>query len=326
MALVDRHARFLNRIGPDGFTAPPPLTMYSLVMYRPAAQPLSRPLAAFSLLKPDFSGLRPFDAPRRALAVVGMMRHAVRTAAARAGWPDSKINAFVLGHSDSNSAARRVPVGARRFAFLPLPTIEGRGSERAAVVGSVRRVLVSSFADDCGQEIAWVQRALSGSNLIEEGTGATTAVVSPIAASDAMVRRYTEPVSSWATVTPMVLPGYDDPAHYRRRLKNGPPADEQRKLLGRLDERIDMLIRRAIRQAGLPDDLAEHADLEWRKVGFLPGVDLAERYGVPDHLRCLPRLHVRLQWRDRAGQAIRVRGPLCMGGGRFYGLGLFAPL
>jgi CRISPR-associated protein Csb2 len=187
-------------------------------------------------------------------------------------------------------------------------------------------VLVSSFADDCGQEIAWVQRALSGSNLIEEGTGATTAVVSPIAASDAMVRRYTEPVSSWATVTPMVLPGYDDPAHYRRRLKNGPPADEQRKLLGRLDERIDMLIRRAIRQAGLPDDLAEHADLEWRKVGFLPGVDLAERYGVPDHLRCLPRLHVRLQWRDRAGQAIRVRGPLCMGGGRFYGLGLFAPL
>ncbi len=66
------------------------------------------------------------------------------------------------------------------------------------------------------------------------------------------------------------------------------------------------------------------AGLEWRKVGFWPGTDLADRYGVPDHLRRFPCLHVRLQWRDAQGRPVQVPGPVCFGSGRFYGLGLFA--
>lgn len=326
MALLDRHARFLERLSPDGFTAPPPLTAYSVVSYQPATQAPSRPLAAFSLLKPDFSGFRPFDTARRALTVAGMMRHTVKIAAERAGWPAPKINAFVLGHGHSTGTIEQAPVGAPRFAYLPLPSIEERGEDRAPVVGSVRRILLSSFAQGCDEEIAWAQRTLSGRDLIEEGTGGTAAVVSAIPMSDRMVRRYTDAASSWATVTPVVLPGYDDPAHYRRRLKRGASAEEQRKLLGRLDERVDALVRKAIRQAGFSDDLADQAELEWRNTAFLPGVELAERYRVPEHLRRLPRLHVRLQWRDRAGRPVQVRGPVCIGGGRFYGVGLFVPL
>lgn len=100
--------------------------------------------------------------------------------------------------------------------------------------------------------------------------------------------------------------------------------EEQRDLLERLEGRIDGLIRKAITQAGFAQTLADHAELEWRKVGFWPGADLAERYGVPDHLKRFPRLHVMIRWRDAQGNAIPIAGPVCIGGGRFYGLGLFA--
>jgi CRISPR-associated protein Csb2 len=325
-ALLDRHARFLARIGADGFTAPPPLTVYSVVAYRAATEAPSRPVAAFSLLKPDFSGFRPFDTARRALTVAGMTRHAVKIAAEHAGWPQSRINAFVLGHAETSHSTGHTPVGARRFAYLPLPSIEGRGDGKGAVVGSVRRVLVSSFAENCDGEIAWAQRMLSGADLVEHSAAETIAVLSALPRNEAMVRRYTGAASSWATVTPVVLPGYDDPAHYRRRLKSGTSADQQRELLGRLSARTEMLLRKAIGQAGFSDELAEHAELEWGKVGFLAGVEPAERYGVPEHLRRLPRLHVALRWRDGTGRPVEVRGPVCIGGGRFYGVGLFASL
>lgn len=40
--------------------------------------------------------------------------------------------------------------------------------------------------------------------------------------------------------------------------------------------------------------------------------------------RRFPRLHVRIEWRDQAGRPVDVAGPCVIGGGRFYGLGLFA--
>jgi CRISPR-associated protein Csb2 len=44
------------------------------------------------------------------------------------------------------------------------------------------------------------------------------------------------------------------------------------------------------------------------------------RYAVPQHLASYPRLHVRLTWPRP------VNGPLCIGSGRFSGLGLFAQM
>jgi CRISPR-associated protein Csb2 len=90
-----------------------------------------------------------------------------------------------------------------------------------------------------------------------------------------------------------------------------------------LGRRIDELLRKAIVQAGFSEDLARYAELEWRKTGFPAGVDLAERYGVPSHLKRFPRYHVRVRWRDRAGGEVKLAGPVCIGGGRFYGVGLF---
>ena len=322
-ALIHRHEKFLNRLGPDGFTAPPPLTQYDTVVYRRATDPKPRPVAAFSLLKLDASGFRAFDTPRQALTVAGMMRYATKLTAERAGWPKDCIDACILGHGEPNGAAH-VAVGLRRFAYLPLPSIEARGEGKASVVGSVRRGLMTAFTEGCEKEIAWAQRAMSGQVLINEDKKQPVALLCTIPASEKIVRHYTRSTATWATVTPVVLPGYDDPAHYRRRLKNGVGGQEQKKLLGQLQDRTDSLLRKAIIQAGFSQVLADHAELEWRRVGFWPGTDLADKYGVPDHLKRFPRLHVKIQWRDEQKKPVQVPGPVCLGGGRFCGLGLFA--
>jgi CRISPR-associated protein Csb2 len=134
-------------------------------------------------------------------------------------------------------------------------------------------------------------------------------------------------------VTPVVLPGYDDPRKLRRALSPnedataGPlDAERQKRLLSTLDRRTEFLIRKAIRQAGFPAELAQYAEIDWNSAGFWPGTDLALRYAIPAALRRFRRLHVRITWKDGSGIALPVQGPLCIGSGRFVGLGLFAPL
>ena len=165
--------------------------------------------------------------------------------------------------------------------------------------------------------------ALSGQQLVDERTKEPIALLRLLSKSDNVLHRYTQSCSTWTTVTPVVLPGFDDPEHLRRRLRKGTTADVQKRLLGRLEARIAALLRKAIVQAGVPSTLADHASLEWRKVGFLPGTEHADRYGVPSDLRRFPRLHTRIVWRDANGLPVQIPGPLCLGGGRFFGLGLF---
>ncbi len=325
-SLIVRHERFLKRVRPNGtFDPTPPLpeSAYRKVEYRRATEPARRSIAAFSLLRPDASGFRPFDPVRSTLTLSGMMRHTVTSAARGAGWSESKIAAFVLGHGEAKGE-NHVSVGSRRFVYLPIPSIEGRGEGKARVIGSIRRLMLTTFIEACEEEIGWARRALSGRDLIDEQTRQSVALLSLLPASEKIVRCYVEPSTTWATVTPVVLPGYDDPQHYRRRLKNGVDADEQNRLLERLTERTDGLLRKAIVQAGFSKELADYAELEWRKVGFWAGTDLADRYGVPDHLKRYPRFHVRLRWKDSQDRPVAIPGPVCLGGGRFYGLGLFA--
>jgi CRISPR-associated protein Csb2 len=322
-ALIDRHQRFLHRVGSDGLTVPPPLARFETVGYRCDDVPPARAYAAFSLLKLDGSGFQSFDSARRGLKVAGMVRGAVRRAAEQTARPESWIKRFVLGHGEPRDGSSHVAVGPRRFAYVPLPSLEARGDGKSRVVGAVRRVLVTTVAGDCEAEITWARRALAGQELLPDGGVEGVAILSLIPASDKLVRHYTERTSSCATVTPVVLPGFDDPAHLRRRLKKGVEAEAQQRLVAGLNNRIDALLRKAIMQAGFPVVLAENAEIEWRKAGFLPGVEWADRYGVPDHLERFPRYHVRINWRDGNGQPVRVAGPMCLGSGRFFGIGLF---
>lgn len=136
-ALISKHKAFLNRLGPDGFNPVPPLSAFRIIGYRRDCDPVKRPVAAFSILKLDASGFRPFDTVRWGRCVAGMLRHAVRITAENSGWPKEKIDSFILGHGETPGEEHK-PIGPNRFSYLPLPSIERRGDAGIAVTG-IRR-------------------------------------------------------------------------------------------------------------------------------------------------------------------------------------------
>jgi CRISPR-associated protein Csb2 len=310
-ALIAKHGAFLRRIGPAGFNPVPPLSVFRVVGYRRATEPSHQPCAAFTLLKPDASGMRSFDTLRRTRDVAGMMRHATAATARNTGWSEEQINTFVHGKTPDGSKPSSNAAIPDRFQYLPLPTI----NHALGRVEAVRRVLVAA-PPHCGKEIAWARRALAGVELVNQGEAIALLTILP--GSDWVLKQYVGESSVWSTVTPVILPGYDDPDHLRRKLKQGCDAETQKRYLARLDARIDGLLRKAFRQAGYPDELVRQLELEWRDVGFRAGVELASRYLPPENLDNAPRVHVQVRF------PAAVRGPIAVGSGRFRGFGLFA--
>jgi CRISPR-associated protein Csb2 len=172
--------------------------------------------------------------------------------------------------------------------------------------------------DERSNDTAWAARVLGGMDLVDERTGEVQAVLAATSRNDRVLERYVSESSTWTTVTPMVLPGHDDPGGLHEKLRKATRSEEQRSLLERLMKRREALVRKALRHAGLGDELAFSAEIETRETGFIAGVERASRYAVPRHLKESTRLHVKLTW------PVKVAGPLCIGRGRFSGLGLFA--
>ncbi|MGE0159837.1 MAG: type I-U CRISPR-associated protein Csb2 [Gemmatimonadales bacterium] len=306
--LERRHAAFLSRTSfADPILRPPPaLSNFAMINYARTDQPRVVDIAGFTLMRVDSDNFRAFDTARRGMAVAGMLRHAVRAAAERAGWNEARVNASVLGHGNGAEP---------RLLLVPLPSIEPRGGG-AETVGAVRRVMV--FSTDVGSpDTAWAARALGGVDLVDEKTGEVQAVLSATSRNDHVLKRYLSESTTWTTVTPLLLPGHDDPRGVRLKLRKATDAAEQKSLLERLTRRREALVRKALRHAGLGEELAFSAEIETRATGFIAGVEKASRYVVPSHLANSPRLHVKLTW------PVRVPGPICIGRGRFSGLGLF---
>jgi CRISPR-associated protein Csb2 len=311
--LARKHKDFLDRVGPDGFKPVPPLSEFRVVRYRRTTEPSPQQFAAFSLLNPDASGMRSFDPVRRTRDVAGMMRHAVAVAASDQGWTEEQINVFIHGKTPNGSKASSGETSPDRFQYLPLPTI----NSKLGGVESIRRVLIAA-PPHCGQQVTWARRAMAGAELVSHNGAAALLTILP--GSDWVLRQYVEESRTWSTVTPVILPGYDDPDHLRRKLKDCRDAETQKRYLARLDARMDVLLRKAFRQAGFSSELVEQIELEWRGVGFRPGVDLVSRYLPPANLGNSPRIHVRVRF------PTAVRGPIAVGSGRFRGFGLFAKM
>jgi CRISPR-associated protein Csb2 len=130
-----------------------------------------------------------------------------------------------------------------------------------------------------------------GMDLIDEKSGEVQAVLAATSRNDRVLKRYVSESSSWTTVTPMLLPGQDDPGGIRKKLRAMKGGEGQKALLERLMKRREALVRKALRHAGLGDELAFSAEIEMRETVTWP---------------------------------VKVAGPLCIGRGRFSGLGLFA--
>src|SRR5690606_11919254 len=157
-------------------------------------------------------------------------------------------------------------------------------------------VMLTTFGEYMADGVAWGAQALGGQDLVDERSGQVVALLYLIPDEDNVVASYTRRARSWVTVTRVVLPGYDDPGHLRRLAASEAPTERRKRLLERLADRTDTLLRKAMVQGGLPTALVDHAVVEWRKVGFIAGVDHADRYGVPSHLTRYPRYHVRVQF------------------------------
>ena len=291
-----RHEAFLGRLANDSFTPVPPLSKYRVVGYCRATDPLPRPWAAFGILKPDASGNRTFDTTRRTRDVAGMVRCAIKNLARQHGWSEQEINVCVHGKSPDGTGPARGTGSPQRFQYLALPTIAHmkQGGYDRRRVEAIRRFIVvgpSEFTD----RIDWLRRGLAG-ELLTNDHGDKVGLVTIIPNSDWVTRQYTGRAQAWSTVTPVILPrheGYD------------------------VDSAEDE-IRMAFEQAGFARELLESAELEWRRVGYFPGTDLASRYLPPENLKNKPRYHIRVRF------PTEIAGPIAVGSGRFRGFGLFA--
>ena len=323
-----RHTAFLSRLsGLKGGTFSPvaPLRAFQLVSYQNDFEPPQGGIAVFALRRPDDSGFRSFDPVRRGLHVAAMVRHVAgsKDVARSLGWSEADIASIIHGHSEGTSSQE----SAGRVLFLPLPSVEPRGRNKANAVGDIRRVLVATSGTAALEVFQRLARRLAGLELIDEKTGAAGAILARLPDSDGLTHRnYLARATTWATVTPVVLPGYDDPRKLRQRLRgnSGLTALEKNAIATKLERRTDHLLRKAIRQAGFSEAMAQAAKIEWRNTGFLPGVDLASRFMAGDQHRRYRKLHVRIQFHDAEGQPLAVSGPIALGGGRFSGTGLFA--
>jgi CRISPR-associated protein Csb2 len=327
-----RYDAFLNRVSIDGgFSPVPPLTVFGLAEYSRDTDAPQLPRAVFALRKPDDGGFCAFDPPRRGLHVAGMFRHAAsRPEIARSlGWGDDEVRQGILGHAEPIDHEHQ-PVMGVRFAFLPLPSIEARGEGRERSIGSIRRVLVTIRGGLAPGDFRRFAQRLDGQELTEERTERSAALISRQAEQDGAIRPYLAESATWATVTPVILPGYDDPRKLRQRLRANAAhrlsAQEKGDILRRLNTRIEHLLRKAILQAGFSETMARNAELDWRSTGYWPGTAHASQYLVPEQHRRYRRLHVRITWRTPNGARLVVPGPVCIGGGKFSGLGLFAAL
>lgn len=280
---LDRCYRsFLERV--DGQTYRPHRrpTSFDVVHYFSSATLPPRSYAAFEL--PEGVAFRAED-----IAKVAAM---VRSLACRLAKEDEKAHAFpggtevyVAGHVEHGT-----DVTPPRFSYLPLPSI---GHEHAD--GMIRRLLIAEPFGGDAAHARWAEQRLRNGTLRDE-SGNERGVLLDLwrRRSGRVVALYVREARRWHSVTPVVLPGFDD--------------GEQVK--------AERLFLKAVAQAGVLIEAVESFAL--RKAPFWPGATHPRHYFVPEYMRHFSRWHVAVRFRDP------IPGPLALGVGRHVGLGLFA--
>lgn len=152
------------------------------------------------------------------------------------------------------------------------------------------------------QLLAHLAKRLAGQQLRQ--TPETRLDQSPIlerVQNDKVARCYTERSNGWASVTPVILPGHDD--HKAAKTHK--------------------LIEAALRQSGIK----QACDFEWSALSCFPKSLSAHKCGRdkrpagyirPKHLLSQTAVHLKIRFHG----GVEVPGPLVIGAGRHYGLGL----
>ncbi|MDZ7617843.1 MAG: type I-U CRISPR-associated protein Csb2 [Patescibacteria group bacterium] len=299
-AILAKHMDFLSRIGrdakaSDSFNPVPPLTAFRVAGYRRTTDPIARPHAIFELRTEDGSFL---SYPQRQLIhIAGMVRHLAIEATTKsppAGVPDDWVDTYVAGHDRRNDPEHR------QFSFLPLPSIG-----HPHVDPSVRRVMVTAPVGD-DRLLDHLAMLLTGQQLKPtDQTRLNSSITLVRTRRDKMAHAYLRESNTWASVTPVILPGHDD----------------------RKPTKTRKLIEKALGQSGI--ELP--CEFEWSPFSHFPKSLSAHKYDKekrptgyirPDHLLSQTAVHLTLRFKD----GVKMPGPLCIGAGRHCGLGLFAAL
>lgn len=274
------HQSFLQRVQGREFHPSLKPGQFDKVLYMDSRRLPPRSYAVFEL--PEGVAFRQEDTVKVAAMLRSLAsRYARRDTHQFPGGPET----YVAGHTGQQE---RTPP---RFSYLPLPTI---GHENAD--GMVRRLLIAEPFGGDGGHARWAQQRLRNAMLRDEDghdRGMLMDLWRPT--SRRLVEYYTGTAYTWCTVTPVVLPGFDDGKYAK----------------------AEKLLVSALKDAELPLDAIK--DVVMRKAPFWPGSQHPRQYFLPNYLRKgLPGWHIRLVFDGP------VPGPLAIGAGRHAGLGLFA--
>jgi CRISPR-associated protein Csb2 len=202
------------------------------------------------------------------------------------------LSSYVAGHRGEGEEAHR------QFSYLPLPSIGGAHTDP-----DVRRVMIAApLGDD--RMLVHLARFLAGQRLIPADRTRLDELPTLVRIrNDNVASKYLASANTWASVTPVILPGHNDHK-----------PDKTRKL-----------IEKALQQSGI--DLP--CEFEWSAFSEFPKSLSAHKYDRdkrptgyirPNHLLSQTAVHLKLRFND----GVKVPGPLAIGAGRHCGLGLMA--
>ncbi|WLD10890.1 type I-U CRISPR-associated protein Csb2 [Planctellipticum variicoloris] len=274
----------------------------------PYASGVVRPHAVFKLIDDNDDTVAYPHA--KLIHVAGMVRHIAIEMMRhnpprnlRERQPTEWVQAYVAGHQSPEDKAADGPHS--QLSYIPLPSIGHQHADPA-----VRRVMIVA---PLGDE-AWLDHLaqyLDGQMLEPENDtrlpAGTHLQLIPDGHKDGVRDAYIRDSRTWASFTPVILPGHDDHK-----------PDKTRKL-----------ILKALAQSGIE----QPCEFEWSTFSLFPKSYDARKYvhddnapggkrrvGYfrPDHLLHQTAVHLRITFQQP------VPGPITVGAGRHYGLGLFA--
>ncbi len=291
--LCDAHKRYCNRLSAKGPDAGIRAANYGQSRYKRIGDG-QHPSARFLLRNLNNSDLW-FAVPwALGMRVAAWVRHATAEALREEGYSSEEIDTYILGHGEQGHR--------RHVSFVPIPTIRTMHGD-----GAIRRVMVVEPSDSDSGTTRLLQWKLA------------PRVLHKLIESDTQQRK-TEPVCSlaepqygdpvwpyylpnekkrvWHSVTPVILHGHNS-EHGKFSLK-----------------KTDQLLYEAFESSGYSRDSI--AELSFQSAPFWQGTEGALTIRVPEHLKKWPRYHIAVQFRQA------TFGPLLVGIGRHYGIGLFA--
>lgn len=304
-SLITRHLTPRLRIDPSGkagrtlFTNPPKPS-FAAISYAP-----HRRAKLYELRERGSTRLWPWPL-HRSVALVETLRDAA-FARLRQSLPEAaeSIERCLLGRWPDGSGS--VPV-AQRIRIVPLPSIGTIHVDRA-----IRRILVEVPAT-CPLAFEDLDWAFSGLDRTDPETGEASAWVVTRAEGLDMQAHYCQPSRHWQSVTAVALPDVgmrSRGASMAASIGSPEPNDRITE-----ERRAVLAVQQALRHADVP---AIAVNVKAQHEPYAARGKRAEAFAEGTRFAQARLWHVAITF-DRA-----VSGPLCIGDGRFVGLGVLAP-